>query len=66
MAEAEQPVGDSLGSAHLRQPVLAKVCLIASKRPGIQRMEGSTSVIVRQNMLMRIPACRHQGCADLA
>jgi 4-carboxymuconolactone decarboxylase len=42
------------------------VCLIASRRPAIQRMEGGAGVIVRQNMLMRIPSCRHKGCADLA
>ena len=29
-------------------------------------MEGGAGVIVRQNMLMRIPSCRHKGCANLA
>ena len=67
MAEPDHQVGDPLGSGHLHhQPVSAKVYLIASMRPRIQRMEGGAGVIVRQNMLMRIPSCRHKGRADLA
>src|SRR5262245_49309285 len=59
--------GFSLGSGHLHhQPVSAKVYLIASRRPAIQCMDGGAGVIVRQNRLMRIPSCRHKGCADLA
>ena len=54
--------GATLGAG----PLPTKVCLIVSRCPGIQRMEGGAGVIVRQNMLMRIPSCRHKGCTDLA